>query len=562
MAQCSKNNNYIEDDVLKVLNNEQDSIENLKKESLIQIIDQVKEMEDQIMGYLKTQKVIQEKTRVEMKNKYDELFREKTNERRKMEEELNGIIDKIKEKAGELSKMDIMIKDVSKDNDYMLKLTKSWDEKKNYWKTLIDEQERKSEQLSDLDSYLSERFKNLNEEYNQILQEKKGLMASKDNLEILIEKSKKQGEEKMRELYIVDKEIKDELETKINENNSISVEITRLKEKNESIEKRKVSIKEEIIKLENDLASKVDKIKFCKEELLRTSDELDKKKLETSKFMQELIENKRYTNEINELNICLEEKRERLRQIDARSETSHNYDKIVELEHINEANHLLEEEIMSLNSKIKHEERDLIDEISKLKESKVLISSENIDETLTELEKGLMGNKLDNMTLIENLGQEETTIDDIFNQITKIRQLLDINDSDNDNNEDEVSNKRRKGKLRRSKAKNTQPMEQVLIQSLRMIQKIDQSRGSINDSFNFKEIQQKSHNIANEDNKNPVTKSPDSPKSGVSGFGRRVIISNRRLLTPRKGLFAPIPQSSRHRGSRCGDDDTLFGSDL
>ncbi|WKS77265.1 hypothetical protein CPCDC_4g730 [Cryptosporidium sp. 43IA8] len=583
MTHYDKNNDFIEDNIFGILNNEQDSIENLKKEinqkitnerentidiknqleSLIQIIDHVKEMEDQIMEYLKSQKVVKEKARVEMDNKYKESLEEKNIERKKAEEELGRIIDQIKEKNGELSKMDIMIKDVSKDNDSILKSIESWNEKKNQWRRVIDEQEKKKEQLSDLSSYLSERFKNLNDEYNQILQEKKGLIASKDNLEILIEKSKKEGEEKMRELYKVDKEIKDELEEKVNENNNISAEISKLKENNETNEKKKVSIEEEIVKLENDLILKADEIKLSKEDLLRISDELDKKKLETSKFIQELVENKRCLDEINELNILLESKREKLRQMDAKSESSNSYYNIIELEHINEANNLLEHEILSLNSKIKQDEKVLIDEISKLKESKVLVSAEDIEKSLTELEMELAEDKLDKISLIENFDQDETKIDDILNQISKIRQLLNEQENDNNNNEEEISIKKRKGKLKRSKAKNTQSMEHVLIQSLRMIQKIDQFRvGSINQSSDIKETQKINNIITTENDNNRIVKPLESPKSGVSGLGRRVMISNRRLLTPRKGLFAPIPQSSRHRGSRCGDDDTLFGSDL
>ncbi|POM83210.1 hypothetical protein CmeUKMEL1_06255 [Cryptosporidium meleagridis] len=519
-------------------------------------------MEDQIKEYLKSQKVVKERASIEMDNKYKELIEEKNIERKKVEEEFSRIMDQIKEKNGELSKMDIMVKDVYKDNDSILKSIESWNEKKSQWKRVIDEQERKKEQLSDLGSYLSERFKNLNDEYNQILQEKKGLIASKENLEILIEKSKKEGEEKMRELYKLDKEIKDELEEKVKESNNISAEISKLKENNETNEKKKVSIKEEIVKIENDLISKADEIKLSKEELLRLSDELDKKKLETSKFIQELVENKRCLDEINELNILLESKREKLRQIDAKSESSNNYYNIIELEHINEANNLLEQEIVSLNSKIKQDEKVLIDEISKLKESKVVFSAESIEKSISELEKELVEDKLGEISLIENFDQDETKIDDILNQISKIRQLLNEQENDN-NNEEEILMKKRKGKLKRSKVKNTQSMEHVLIQSLRMIQKIDQFRvGSINQSSDIKEVQKINDIITTESDNNRIIKSLESPKSGVSGLGRRVMISNRRLLTPRKGLFAPILQSSRHRGSRCGDDDTLFGSDL
>lgn len=74
------------------------------------------------MEYLKSQKVVKEKARVEMDNKYKESLEEKNIERKKAEEELGRIIDQIKEKNGELSKMDIMIKDVSKDNDSILKV--------------------------------------------------------------------------------------------------------------------------------------------------------------------------------------------------------------------------------------------------------------------------------------------------------------------------------------------------------------------------------------------------------------------------------------------------------
>ncbi|XP_665204.1 hypothetical protein, partial [Cryptosporidium hominis TU502] len=61
-------------------------------------------MEDQIMEYLKSQKVVKERARVEMDNKYKESLEEKNIERKKAEEELGRIIDQIKEKNGELSK--------------------------------------------------------------------------------------------------------------------------------------------------------------------------------------------------------------------------------------------------------------------------------------------------------------------------------------------------------------------------------------------------------------------------------------------------------------------------
>ena len=79
-------------------------------------------MEDQIKEYLKSQKVVKERASIEMDNKYKELIEEKNIERKKVEEEFSRIMDQIKEKNGELSKMDIMVKDVYKDNDSILKV--------------------------------------------------------------------------------------------------------------------------------------------------------------------------------------------------------------------------------------------------------------------------------------------------------------------------------------------------------------------------------------------------------------------------------------------------------
>lgn len=87
------------------------------------IIEQVKEMESQIMDYLRTQRIAQERARVEMEDKYRELLGGKEGEKKKREGELGSIVDGIKEKAKELSKMRVMIEDVSKDNDSNLEVS-------------------------------------------------------------------------------------------------------------------------------------------------------------------------------------------------------------------------------------------------------------------------------------------------------------------------------------------------------------------------------------------------------------------------------------------------------
>lgn len=392
-------------------------------------------------------------------------------------------------------------------------------------------------QLSDLSSYLSGRFKDLNQEYNQILQEKKGLMASKGNLEVLVEKSKREGEERMRDLSIVDKEIRDELEAKTKESDGISVDIARLRGRIESYGKEETWIKEEVERLQGAFASKVDEVKLNKEELMRLGDELEKKKLETNKFMLELIENKRYLDEIKQLSASLESKRERLRQADAMSEASHGYDKLVELEHISEANGLLEQEISSLDTKIRQDESGLLEEVSSLKGLRADIVAEGVEQVLAELESELMESKLDKVPIVQGSGREETSLDEILAQIGRIRGLLDDDEESYAHaNQTKASVKKRRGRLKRSKATSTQAMEQVLIQSLRLIQRIDQSR--IESSNEAPEPRQAEQTLCcglqAEAANNLGIKSLDSPRSGVSGFARRVMVSNRRLLTPRK----------------------------
>ncbi|KAJ1605320.1 hypothetical protein OJ253_3214 [Cryptosporidium canis] len=591
MIGCKRDDS--ESEVFSILNNEQGLVEDLRKanliygeisqrissekgnavdvknqvESLIQIIDQVKEMEDQIMDYLKAQKVVQERTRSEMVEKYKKALEERSGEKKSKEEKLSEMMCKIKDKEKELNTMNVMIKDVSKDNDSNLKLIQSWDERRVQWESVVEEQERRVKQLTDLSEYLSVRFKDLSEEYDQILQEKKGLMASKDNLEVLVGKSKKEAEEKIRELSIIDSEVRSELEAKVKESGEVSAEIAILKERNESYESETAVLREEKARLESEIVSRMDEVRISKEELLRMSDTLDQRRLETAKFMQELVENRRYLEEIDKLNTSLENKRDRLNQIDKMCDSSHNYDRLVELEHISEANGLLEQEISSLSSKIDHDESFLVEEISRLKESKVNISVAEIEQSLAELECEVLEAKSGKSSIVESFVMCEADTEEIANQITKISQLLSGEEGNGCEQQGRVSARGRKGRLKRSKAINTQEMEQVLIQSLRLIQRIDQSRvESVSGTSECRETDQMPFAaVGKEEGEsagNPATKSLESPKSGVSGFGKRVMISSRRLLTPRKGLFAPIPQYNRHRGSRCGDDDTLFGSDL
>ncbi|KAJ1610151.1 hypothetical protein OIY81_2110 [Cryptosporidium canis] len=592
MIGCKKDDS--ESEVFNILNNEQGLVEDLRKanliydeisqrissekgnavdvknqvESLIQIIDQVKEMEDQIVDYLRAQKVVQERTRSEMEDKYKKALEERSGEKRSKEEELDEMMCKIKDKERELNTMNVMIKDVSKDNDSNLKLIQSWDERRVKWESVVEEQERRVEQLTDLSEYLSVRFKDLSEEYDQILQEKKGLMASKDNLEVLVDKSKKEAEEKIRELSIIDSEVRGELEAKTKESEEVSAEIAILRGRNESYESEAAALREEKARLESEMVSRMDEVRIGKEELLRMSDTLDQKRLETAKFMQELVENRRYLEEIDKLNTSLENKRDRLNQIDRMSDSSHNYDRLVELEHISEANGLLEQEISSLSSRIDQDESFLVEEISRLKELKVDISVAEIEQSLAELECEVLEAKSGKPSIVESFVVSEADTEEIVGQITKISQLLSGEEGNGSGSQGRATSARgRKGRLKRSKAINTQEMEQVLIQSLRLIQRIDQSRvESVSGASECRETGQRPCAVVGEEEGesvgNPAAKSLESPKSGVSGFGKRVMISSRRLLTPRKGLFAPIPQYNRHRGSRCGDDDTLFGSDL
>lgn len=402
---------------------------------------------------------------------------------------------------------------------------------------MVEEQDRKVKQLSDLSSYLSGRFKDLNEEYNQIQQEKKGLMALKDNLETLVEKTKREGEDKVGELSIVDKEIREELEAKMKESEGIYAEIARLKGRIESYGREEALIREEIEKLQGGFASKADEAKLSREELMRVGDELERKKLETTKFMQELIENKRYLDEIKELSASLESKRERLKQVDALSETSHGCDKLVELEHISEANTLLEQEILSLDSKIRQDESSLLSEISKLKGPRVDVGERGLEQALAELEGELVESKLEKVSIMEGSDRGEANEDEILNQISRIRGLLsEDEEGDSFTNQERALIRKRRGRLRRSKASNVQAMEQVLIQSLRLIQRIDQSRTELtSDVPEFKPAEQTSYcDLRAEGADNLGAKSLGSPRSGVSGFGKRVMISNRRLLTPRK----------------------------
>lgn len=89
----------------------------------MQIIEQVKDIEGQIMDYLKVQRMAQERTRAEMEDKYREILEGRTRERGMREEELDSIVNKIKNKRSEISKMDVMIEDVSKDNDSNLEVS-------------------------------------------------------------------------------------------------------------------------------------------------------------------------------------------------------------------------------------------------------------------------------------------------------------------------------------------------------------------------------------------------------------------------------------------------------
>ncbi|KAF7456283.1 hypothetical protein HWI79_3176 [Cryptosporidium felis] len=555
------------EEMLLVLRDEQNSIHNLSKanelyEEIHRKVLEEKEagrkLVDQIGGYLDVQKGVQEKNKKEAEEKHSKLVKGREERNEKCKSELVDIEEEVRKKDVEIGKMEIMVKDVAKANESMSQKIKSWEEKKLEWKRVVGEQERKRKQLSDLGNYLSERFAELNLEYSQIVEEKRELIASKENLESLVEKSKREAEENIQELATVEKQLKGELEEKTKENKELGVEIEKLRSSVESGEENKRSVAGQIACMEREFASKLKEIISNKELLLRMSEELDQRKVEASEQARELVQQRKSLAQIGEIKTSLAGLRERLRLTDESGETGSSYNKLVELQHVEEANSQLENEISKLSSKIKRDKETIASQIRQVPGATENISLAGVEKLLLEFENASSGGdvQMEGGVIQTRATDHKISNEEILGQILTIKSAL----GDGFESPLRSGAKTRRGRLKRDKSKSTHKMQQVLIQSLRLLQKVDEARAE--STQNGQSSASRETPCASEEKGSPRRDPETSPSSRGSGPGRRVMIANRRLLTPRKGLFAPIPQSTRQRGSRHGDDDTLFGSDL
>ncbi|KAH7650478.1 hypothetical protein FG379_003550 [Cryptosporidium bovis] len=548
--------NVVNSDVKQLLGDEQNSInylrranrifeeisreiiiekdENLKlfneQEGLIQSINEVKSMQIQISNYLNYHGKKQEEAIMEMESNFNASMSEKKEAKEKKKDELNSLIKRNNDIEDEISKQKIILNDLLNENLIMNQSITGLEKKKKEWKLKLDEQKERHKQLSDLSDYLSERFKILNIEYNQLIQEKKELITSKENVETLIDKLKKEQEEKKSELCKINDEIKSELDSKREEYDQVNDEINKIKGEKDENEKNLQQLKEQINISENEINRIAKDITSNKELVLKLSEELDKKKAETNKYMRELLEYRNSKLKINDLNNEINEIKCKLEKIDIKNESDKKFDKLVELEHINKLNTQLKDELIAMSNNLEEDERNIINYAKdKMRiNDNGSVNTNDIDQLIMYLQNSM--NYDVNYGINETNAQAECERNEEYidsNQleehITKLKQILD------ENNRQNISLKMKKGKLKRNKTTDTKVMETLLIRSLKLIEKLDGELENDQNSIQFEE-QKNEYNVTKQTNKELET--PDSGK--ISDTGRRVVISNRRLLTPRK----------------------------
>ncbi|KAK6588262.1 hypothetical protein RS030_6776 [Cryptosporidium xiaoi] len=548
--------NLVNSDVKQLLGDEQNSInylrranrifeeisreiliekdENLKlfneREGLIQSINEVKSMQIQISNYLNYHGKKQEEAIMEMESNFNALMSEKKEVKEKKKYELDSLIKRNNDIEDEIGKKKIILNDLLNENLIMNQSITGLEKKKKEWKQKLDEQKERHKQLSDLSDYLSERFKILNIEYNQLIQEKKELITSKENVETLIDKLKKEQEEKKSELCKINDEIKSELDSKREEYDQVNDEINKIKGEKDENEKNLQQLKEQINISENEINRIAKDITSNKELVLKLSEELDKKKAETNKYMRELLEYRNNKLKINDLNNEINEIKCKLEKIDIKNESDKKFDKLVELEHINKLNTQLRDELIEMSNNLEEDERNIINYAKdKMRiNGNDSVNTNDIDQLLMYLQNSM--NYDVNYGINETNAQAECERNEEYidnNQldehITKLKQILD------ENNRQNISLKMKKGKLKRNKTTDTKVMETLLIRSLKLIEKLDGELENDQNSIQFDE-QKNECNVTKQTNKELET--PDSGK--ISDIGRRVVISNRRLLTPRK----------------------------
>ncbi|KAH8741784.1 hypothetical protein FG386_001358 [Cryptosporidium ryanae] len=545
----------INNDVMQLLGDEQNSINYLRKankiyekisrgiivekdenhkllseqEELIQSINEVKGMQTQISEYLDFHSRIQEKVIIELESNFNTLMNKKKELKKKKKSELDCLMKKNNCIEDEINNSKITNNNLVNENSVISQSIVDWEKEKSKWKIKIDEQKERHKQLSDLSEYLSERFKCLSIEYDQLIQEKKGLVASKENIEIIIDRLKKEQEEKKSQLCKINNEINNELNLKKKEFDQVSDEINKIRVEKEINENNLRQLKEQINISENEI-NKINKdITSNKELLLKLSEELDRKKIETDKYMKELLEGRDNKLKINDLNSEINKIKFKLEKIDIRDESDKKFDKLIELEHINKLNAQLDSELIEMSNNLEEDERNVINDAwNKIKiydNNDINISS--IDQLLTYLQDSANYNVIcnineDNSDMVFKKNKEYIDNNELDEHIKKLVQVLD------ENNRQSISLKMKRGKLKRSKTIDTKMMESLLIKSLKLIEKLDGEFENDQSSNQFDEQK----NEYNRSKKNNELESPESDR--ISNIGKRVVISNRRLLTPRK----------------------------
>ncbi|KAL7068343.1 hypothetical protein ACR3K2_11980 [Cryptosporidium serpentis] len=506
----------------------------LSIEEINKSIEELKNMECQIMRYVEEQSSLESSIHKKLEDFYlPELQNKQTIIANKMSN-IQTYSIRISEQYEKQRHNKIMNEKKEKSYKLMIHEQMSWKELKNYWKNRQIEYDQRYKQLLNLNEYIKDRFKSLNAEYNNLIENKNRVIVNKQNLEMLLEVSKKEIEEKLNGLIKESDLIADKI---IKSNKTIENQEAELKMIKSSINESEHNLgileKNRLAK-ENYLANVLLSIKEKDTILLKINEIYALEKLKTEKLAEYSKESELTIQEIKKLEVQLQNAKDNYENIKNREvEDLSNSESIIELHHVERANaelmeeiNILEQSITSYETSIRMEAEKIIEkkDISSVKDTSSVIDTikEAIEKKEKEMDKGLFG-------YFSSTNEKGISEQDIREYITKINSIL-IKDT-------------MKGKvdnLKRNKAENMRNMEKLLVESLALLQKIDDEEAQNEQDFKNGPLQQifTQYKLESSQSCN----------------------SNRRLLTPIKCQNMLMIYPNR-KTTRC-DDDILFGSDL
>ncbi|OII76321.1 hypothetical protein cand_010790 [Cryptosporidium andersoni] len=461
-----------------------DEVISLSIEEINKSIEELKNMECQIMRYIEEQSSLESSIHKKFEDFYlPELQNKQTIIANKMSN-IQTYSIRISEQYEKQRYNRTMNEKKEKSYKLMIHEQMGWKELKNYWKNRQIEYDQRYKQLLNLNEYIEDRFKSLNTEYNNLIENKNRVIINKQNLEMLLEVSKKEIEEKLNGLIKEDNLIADKIikSNKTIENQEVELKVIK-SSINESVHSLEILEKNRSAK-ENYLENVLLSIKEKDTILLKINEIYALEKLKAEKLVEYSKESELTIQEIKKLEVQLQNAKDNYENIKNREvEDLSNSEGIIELHHIERANaelmeeiHILEQNIISYETSIRMEAEKIIEkkDISSVKDTSSIINTitEVIEKKEKEMDKDLLG-------YFSSTNEKGISEQDIKEYITKINSILI-----------KEAMKGKVGNLKRNKAESMRNMEKLLVESLTLLQKIDEEEAQNEQDFKNDSLQQ------------------------------------------------------------------------